>query len=236
MKNRKKLRLPYYDYKTPGWYFVTICTQNHEWYFGEIIKNEMELSDIGELVRNYWFKISEHNENIALDEFVVMPNHLHGIVIIKDDGQIPQVGEGYFNNLSKIENTFHVDQFVGVGHARPLQIENFEWKQHKDNLSTILGGFKSAMTKTVNEAACSGRACPSTTSHTITNPSTTNFGWHRSFHDIIIRDEDSLQNIWDYIFENPLNWENDIEFLKVSDKKEIENYYRSIFKYESILK
>ena len=105
MKKKRRLRLPYYNYKTPGWYFITICTKNREWYFGEINNNVIILSDIGDIVKNYWFKITEHNENIQ-----------------------------------------------------------------------------------------------------------------------------------DYIFENPLNWENDIEFLKTYDNKEIQKYYKSIFKYKSILK
>ena len=215
MKKKKKLRLPYYDYKTPGWYFITICTKNREWYFGKINNNVIILSDIGDIVKNYWFKITEHNENIALDEFIVMPNHLHGIVIIKDDGKIPQIGEGYFTNLSKITKTIPIDHLHLVDDERDV---DFRWKQQKDNLSTVLGGYKSAVSKAVHENI------------------TSDFNWQVSFYDHIIRDEDSLENIQDYIFENPLNWENDIEFLKTSDNKEIQKYYKSIFKYKSILK
>ena len=154
-----------------------------------------------------------------------MPNHLHGIVIIKDDGQIPQIGEGYFANLSKITKKIPIDHFVGQGHALDLQNDlqdgrdvDFRWKQQKDNLSTVLGGYKSAVSKAVHENI------------------TSDFNWQVSFYDHIIRDEDSLENIQNYIFENPLNWENDIEFLKTSDNNEIQKYYKSIFKYKSILK
>ena len=80
----KSNRRPFWDYSRFGWYFITICTQNKEHYFGEIVDGEMILNNIGNMVNDEW-KISENiRKEITLDCFVVMPNHLHGIVIINN--------------------------------------------------------------------------------------------------------------------------------------------------------
>ncbi len=77
-------RLQNWDYSSNGYYFITICTKERQHYFGEIINNVMCLSKIGEIVQKYWVEIPIHFSFIELDEFVVMPNHVHGIIIIKN--------------------------------------------------------------------------------------------------------------------------------------------------------
>ena len=86
-KNRyriRSIRLPDWDYKSDGAYFITICVKNRECVFGKIVNGKMVLSEIGEIVQRYWYEIPDHFDNVQLDEFVVMPNHFHGIVIICD--------------------------------------------------------------------------------------------------------------------------------------------------------
>ena len=83
--NRKPNRLQDYDYSHAGYYLVTICTQDRVNYFGEIAKARMQLNDIGRIVTDCWQAIPEHFRDTALDDFVVMPNHIHGIVVIKGD-------------------------------------------------------------------------------------------------------------------------------------------------------
>ncbi|MBI5122871.1 transposase [Candidatus Roizmanbacteria bacterium] len=78
-------RLPNWNYSDNGYYFVTICTKDKKEYFGTIIDNKTNLSKIGEMAKKYWLEISIHFPFVELDEFVVMPNHVHGIVIIKND-------------------------------------------------------------------------------------------------------------------------------------------------------
>jgi len=78
----KSTRLPNWDYGKDAVYFVSICTQNREHYFGEITNGVMQLSEIGKMANKYWLEISEHFPFVELDEFVVMPNHVHGIIII----------------------------------------------------------------------------------------------------------------------------------------------------------
>jgi putative transposase len=79
----KSARLVGYDYSSNGAYFITICTKRKIPYFGEIIDNKMILSETGIIVKNFWLEIICHYPNICLDEFIIMPDHIHGIIIIK---------------------------------------------------------------------------------------------------------------------------------------------------------
>jgi REP element-mobilizing transposase RayT len=80
LHDRKHIRLRDFDYASDGWYFVTICTQNREFYFGEIANQQMVLTGIGEIARQLWTEIPVHFPGTELGEFVVMPNHVHGII------------------------------------------------------------------------------------------------------------------------------------------------------------
>ena len=103
-------RLPEYDYSKSGAYFITICTTNHECSFGEIIDHQMVLSESGKIAFQKWFEIQHHFPFVILDEFVVMPNHIHGIIVIKPT----PVG-----TLQSIVGT--LPPFVGTLHATSLQ-------------------------------------------------------------------------------------------------------------------
>ena len=87
-RTRKRNRLQTYDYSRAGYYFVTICTHNRVNHFGEIDNDQMKLSNIGQIATDCWQDIPEHFENTALDEFVVMPNHIHGIIILVGDADL----------------------------------------------------------------------------------------------------------------------------------------------------
>jgi putative transposase len=84
-RNRRSIRLQGYDYSQAGAYFVTLCTQNRECLFGEIVDGEMRMNDAGNIARQCWDNIPIHFPHVDLDEFVVMPNHIHGIVVITDN-------------------------------------------------------------------------------------------------------------------------------------------------------
>ncbi len=86
--NRRSIRLKEYDYSKPGAYFVTICTSNRKSFFGNMADGVMTLSPIGNVIEKFFQEIPNHFTNVTLDEFVVMPNHLHGIVINKLDFSI----------------------------------------------------------------------------------------------------------------------------------------------------
>ncbi|AFZ35144.1 hypothetical protein Sta7437_1577 [Stanieria cyanosphaera PCC 7437] len=81
-KNRKSLRLPKYDYSANGAYFITICIKNRECLLGKVHDSQVILNEFGQIITNIWSSLSTRYEQIELDEFVVMPNHIHGIIII----------------------------------------------------------------------------------------------------------------------------------------------------------
>ena len=82
--HRRSIRLKGYDYSEAGIYFLTICTHQRECLFGEIIDGEMKLIEFGKIVLECWQAIPKHFSRIELDEFIVMPNHIHGILVMKD--------------------------------------------------------------------------------------------------------------------------------------------------------
>ena len=86
MKDRKRNRLQEYDYSQTAYYFVTLCTDNHKPVFGKIINGEMILNQFGCIIKNNWLRIQTFHENIELNEFIIMPNHIHGIIIVDNVG------------------------------------------------------------------------------------------------------------------------------------------------------
>jgi putative transposase len=128
-KNRYRVestRLSHWDYSSPAWYFVTICTRDRRTHFGEIIADTVRLSSIGRIVDEEWRKTADIRPNVDLDEFVVMPNHIHGIVVIKP----PANGEG-----PRVETPRR-----GVSTTPRLQ---------RASLGSIIGQFKIACTKSI---------------------------------------------------------------------------------------
>ena len=87
--HRRSIRLKGYDYSQAGLYFITICTQDKLHLFGEITNDEMILNDAGITIEKWWNKLKNKFPNIELDEFIVMPNHFHGIIQINNTNPIP---------------------------------------------------------------------------------------------------------------------------------------------------
>lgn len=133
-KNRRSPRLSKWDYSSSGKYFITICTDNSYHFFGNITNGIMHLSEIGKVVHKYWLEIPDHFLHVQLDEFVIMPNHLHGIIII--------------------DNPVSADaDFVRTGHALSLR-HNKPRKPRspgKNTISAMAGSFKSAVSKWCKE-------------------------------------------------------------------------------------
>ena len=118
--NRKPNRLKDYDYSQMGYYLVTICTQDRVNYFGEIEKAQMQLNDIGQIATDCWQAIPEHFHNTGLDEFIVMPNHMHGIVIFVWNADL---------------------------RSKPPYCPQQQTDRSKMYLSKIIHGFKSSVTR-----------------------------------------------------------------------------------------
>ena len=85
--HRESIRLKGYDYSQPGGYFVTIVAQNRDCLFGEIVEGEMRLSRAGRIVQQAWMDLPNHYAAVVLDEFVIMPNHVHGVIVLMDTGR-----------------------------------------------------------------------------------------------------------------------------------------------------
>ncbi len=129
---RRSLRLPGYDYGQDGAYFVTICTHDRRPLFGPIVGAEMRLNDAGRIAAQCWSAIPHHHSNAAMDEFIVMPNHVHGIIFIRGVPSRPNgtPGEG-----------------VGATRASPLPRGS---GPTKGSLGAIVGSYKSAVTREIN--------------------------------------------------------------------------------------
>lgn len=103
--HRQSIRLKGYDYSQPGAYFITISTFNKECFFGHVQGDRITLSPAGEIASGFWRAIPKHFKKIELDEFIVMPNHIHGVIIITESGRgvkfnAPTVNRNYFSRIS----------------------------------------------------------------------------------------------------------------------------------------
>jgi REP element-mobilizing transposase RayT len=170
-------RLKNWDYSSNGYYYITICTKNRECLFGNIAGEKMQLSTIGEIVLQCWNDSFVMRKELSCDQFVIMPNHIHGIVIIE------KLVETHGNASG------HGIETQGLA---SLQDNNKPHRMPK-SVSSFIGGFKSAVTKRVNEIRHTPGAAI----------------WQNRFYDHIIRDEKSLQRIREYIVNNPMNWQTD---------------------------
>jgi hypothetical protein len=192
-------RLQNWDYGWNGIYFITICVAGREHYFGEITKGKIRMSEIGLLAERFWFEIPQHFPFILLDAFVVMPNHIHGILIIDkvDGGRINTnimksvetrqclVSEHCDNSGFNIETrqclvstdatpratTVSKPPGKTISHQLSVRINRLLPGMHIELFPVLIGRLK--------------------------------------FHDHIVRSDDSLKRIREYIQNNPANWRQD---------------------------
>ncbi|MEO8399240.1 MAG: transposase, partial [Ignavibacteriaceae bacterium] len=129
---RKKNRLPNYDYSFPGYYYITICTQNKIHHFGNIKNEEMLLSKIGSISKSFWESIPKHFSEIELDEYIIMPNHIYGILIINDAGSADLFSLQDKNDRTKMLLSKCINQFKGSVTRfinQKVIINNFKWQK-----------------------------------------------------------------------------------------------------------
>ena len=192
-KFQNKYRIPsarasWWNYDSNAAYFITICTKDRIHYFGKVVNGEMHLSAFGKIAQQCWDEIPQHFPFVILDEFVVMPNHIHGIIIIDkmDDISLPVQTQ----NIASPSN----DKKSGHNETQDIVSLHDDTKNkfgpQSQNLASIIRGFKIGVTKFAR----------------LTNP---NFAWQPRYHDHIIRDQNAHENIANYIRNNPSNWEKD---------------------------
>lgn len=166
--HRRSIRLKGYDYGAPGAYFVTICTRNRACLFGTVADGEMQLNNAGRIAKAAWDELPERCPSVCLDAVIVMPNHVHGIVIVGAQFIAPSDGFG----------TATIDQGA-INHA--------------PTLGEMVRAYKAASTRLIRQAG------------------TPDFAWQRNYYEHVVRDEESLDRIRQYILNNPVRWEFDRE-------------------------
>ncbi len=172
-------RLQSWNYANQGLYFVTICTKNREFYFGDIADGIMHLLEIGKIadtvVEHEWWQapVLRPDMNLNLGEFVVMPNHVHGII---------GIGTNEYNGAG----TMGRDAMHGVSTHGTVN----QFGPQRKNLASIIRGYKSAVTTWARKQGLE-------------------FGWQERYNDHIIRSADEHRRISAYIRTNPANWKDD---------------------------
>ena len=176
-------RLKSWDYGWNASYFVTICTKGKVYSFGNIVAEEILLSDVGKIAKECWIEIPFHFPFVHLGEFIVMPNHVHGIINIRKSSVETQ------NFASQNYDSNRVKERENIPSRRRQRSLNVFGPQSR-NLGSVVRGFKIGVTKQARSID-------------------QEFSWQPRYHDHIIRDEESYQRISEYIQWNPRNWKTD---------------------------
>jgi len=212
VKFKNKYRIPsaraaWWNYGWAGAYFITICTKKRYHYFGEIItvknppnpkksskpqpiQKQMQLYHVGVITDVLWYEIPHHAKHVELGAFVVMPNHLHGILILFFDTD--EIGDVDDRGVVETRHALSLQQ----QQQKPSQPTELSFAQQrfqnqgKNTISSIVGSYKSAVTKHAHRLGFE-------------------FDWQTRFHDHIIHNDAEYQRINDYIETNPEHWDED---------------------------
>lgn len=179
---RKSIRLKNYNYSQSGYYFITICTQNRECLFGDIVDGKMIFYETGKIVEYVWKSLPNHHP-VELDAFQIMPNHVHMIIHIVGRGNIM----GRENPAPTILGPIPLGHVYGSGNPTPT-------------LGQIIAYFKYESTKQINQYYVRAGIIP---------PNTIKKIFQRNYYEHIIRNEDEYMRIKQYIRLNPQIWKRD---------------------------
>jgi REP element-mobilizing transposase RayT len=184
--HRRSIRLKGYDYSQAGLYFITICCQDRAYLFGNIVNGEMKFNDIGKIANECWVDIPNHFPNSVLHEYVVMPNHVHGIIELKSN---VGAAENFLSNNNKSN-----DDNGAVGNSVANDYSSL--RSPSKTIGSIVRGFKIGVTKWMRQ-------------------NTDVFDvWQRNYYEHIIRNEKSYNTISEYIINNPVKWTDDKFYIK----------------------
>jgi REP element-mobilizing transposase RayT len=219
--HRKSIRLKGYDYAQAGLYFITICcNRGGELHspFGYIENGEMILNEYGQIAFDEWMKTPEIRPNVELGEFIVMPNHIHGIIRLLGRGELhsphdrgicnmpqPPNETGIYDmpqspNETGIYDMTQPPQETGINNM-PQPPDNggvckTPLRSPSQTVGAIVRGYKSSVTKRLGLLGFNGKL------------------WQRNYYEHIIRNEQSYQNISNYIINNPAKWQADKFYSK----------------------
>jgi putative transposase len=213
--NRRSIRLRGYDYARAGAYFVTICVQNRECLFGDVVDGQMVLNDAGRMVQTVWDELPEYYPGVETDAFQIMPNHIHGIIVLVGAGPRACPIDVESACPIDVESACPIDvesresgqpQGVEIGQPQGVEIGQPQGVAPTLSLPDVVHRFKTMTTKRyadgVKETGWSpfpGRL------------------WQRNYYEHIIRNEDELDRIQEYIVVNPTRWESDRENPNATD-------------------
>jgi len=193
-------RLDGFDYSEIGSYFVTIVTHGRKCLFGDVIDGKMILNDVGKIVRQCWKGISDHFPNASLDEFIIMPDHVHGIIVLTNENPIsvetPDLVVSYTNYRKSDKETpdpgvVSCANYRKSGKETPnLGVSTEKTTIKRATIGVIINQFKRICTIIIRKQ----------------NP---DFAWQSRFYDHIIRNDNELGHIREYILYNPQNWQKD---------------------------
>jgi putative transposase len=197
-KNKYRIesaRRPHWNYGMPGAYFITICVQPRRRIFGSCYNNQMYLNEIGRIADDFWKEIPLHFPHVCLDEFIIMPDHMHGIICIKHPPvETLPLGTSPLETLPLGTSSLETLP-LGTSPLETLQCnvskneKMSEISPRPGSLSTIIRSYKSACTSAIR------KRFPES-----------GFKWQARFHDRVIRDQDELIRIRTYILNNPQKW------------------------------
>jgi putative transposase len=179
LHHRRSIRLPGYDYTQAGAYYITICTHRRECLFGDVIDGRMCLSRLGKVVAARWKAIPRTFRHVELDEWVVMPDHVHGVIWIVDHG----------DDVSAVS----VDAASAVDAPLPRTDDGRPRGAAPGSVGAIVGNVKSVGSRRINRI----RRAPGTRV------------WQRGYWEHIVHSERDLEQIRAYIRANPARWERD---------------------------
>ena len=205
--HRHSIRLTGYDYTQNGCYFLTICTRNRECLFGEIQNANMILSDIGTKVNECWLDIPNHFPQIVLHEYVIMPNHVHGIIEINNIDVIESNIGAIVGANNHSPNNHLPTNYSPANHSPAVGANNYSPNNYSPlrspqshttpslplrpngtsrTVGSVVRGFKIGVTKQVGFSP-----------------------WQRNYYEHIIRNGESYNIIVQYMAQNPMKWEED---------------------------
>ena len=212
--HRRSIRLQGYDYTQAGVYFITIVIYQRENLFGEIVNGEMHLNALGKMAQREWERLPQRFKTIELDEFIIMPNHAHGIIVITVIRRgTAETGNNANELLSRRAPTQPFDQpnpgtagleqdvealmsrRAPTGNDDHIPTREQFGKPVPGSIPTILRSYKSAVTLRAHRM----------------REGTTGPVWQRDYYERVIRNERELNATRQYIQDNPLNWEKDQE-------------------------
>lgn len=190
LPERRSVRLRGYDYAAPGAYFVTLCVRHRRCLFGEVVERRMHRSSIGEAAHRCWQRIPDHVPHVELDAFVIMPNHMHGILLLREERAEASGEEGATSHQDAASPPASAAASRGLEGRQGSRSAAYYARisPAKNSLGVVVRTYKGAVTRW-----CRRNKHPA-------------FAWHRSYYEHSIRHRRALERIRRYIAENPARW------------------------------